>query len=241
MQTAFVAGATGYTGREVVRQLCAGGVRTIAHVRPDSKSPGRWREQFTAMGAIVDMTAWDLPSMRDTMRGHKPDVAFGLLGTTRARAKAAIETGAADASYEAVDYGMTHMVIEALRLEVRTAKMVYLSSVGAKTHTGNAYLRVRGCIEAELMTSGLTYVIARPLFISGPDREETRSMERIGAVATDTILNVIGSIGGRGVRDRFRSITAERLACALIDAASDPAASNTVQSAGELQRRADRK
>jgi uncharacterized protein YbjT (DUF2867 family) len=190
------------------------------------------------MGAVVDSTAWNLEAMRETMRHCRPDVAFALLGTTRARAKAAAAAGA-DASYEAVDYGMTHIVVEALRAEVPSSKVVYLSAIGARTDTRNAYLRVRGCIEAELMTSGLTYVIARPLFISGPDREVSRPTERIATIVTDGLLNVVGMIAGSSVQDRFRSITAERLARALIGAADDPLASNTIQSAGDLQRRAD--
>ena len=44
MEIAFVAGATGYTGREVVRLLAERGVRTLAHVRPDSSSSAAGRD-----------------------------------------------------------------------------------------------------------------------------------------------------------------------------------------------------
>ena len=47
---AFVAGATGFTGREVVAELVRRGVRTLAHVRPDSSRLDEWRERFEAMG-----------------------------------------------------------------------------------------------------------------------------------------------------------------------------------------------
>ena len=53
MQIAFVAGATGYTGREVVRVLLERGVRTVAHVRPDSPHVDEWRSRFEAQGAAV--------------------------------------------------------------------------------------------------------------------------------------------------------------------------------------------
>ena len=62
MSTAFVAGATGYTGREVVRQLAGEGGRVIAHVRPDSGRRDDWQQRFTAMGAEVDFTPWPGPS-----------------------------------------------------------------------------------------------------------------------------------------------------------------------------------
>src|SRR5262245_55763625 len=48
---AFVAGATGYTGNEVVSALRGRGIRTIAHVRPDSSSLERWRKSFEDIGA----------------------------------------------------------------------------------------------------------------------------------------------------------------------------------------------
>ena len=59
MQIAFVAGATGYTGREVVRLLSGRGVRTVAHVRPDSPRVEEWRRRFETEGAAVDVTPWD--------------------------------------------------------------------------------------------------------------------------------------------------------------------------------------
>ena len=37
--SAFVLGATGFVGREVVRQLCVRGSKTHAHVRPDLAFP----------------------------------------------------------------------------------------------------------------------------------------------------------------------------------------------------------
>ena len=57
--TAFVLGATGFVGREVVRQLCVRGTKTYAHVRPDSKQVADWRARFGELGAEVDTTAWD--------------------------------------------------------------------------------------------------------------------------------------------------------------------------------------
>ena len=40
---AFVAGATGFTGREVVRLLVERGVPAVAHVRPDSPRLEEWK------------------------------------------------------------------------------------------------------------------------------------------------------------------------------------------------------
>ena len=61
--TAFVLGATGFVGREVVRQLCVRGTKTYAHVRPDSKQLADWRARFGELRAEVDTTAWDTAAM----------------------------------------------------------------------------------------------------------------------------------------------------------------------------------
>ncbi|HEX6693612.1 MAG TPA: hypothetical protein VF035_02800, partial [Longimicrobiales bacterium] len=58
MITAFVAGATGYTGAEVVRQLATSDTHVVAHVRPDSTALPAWRARFSAAGAAVDVTPW---------------------------------------------------------------------------------------------------------------------------------------------------------------------------------------
>ena len=55
--TAFVLGATGFVGREVVRQLCVRGAKAIAHVRPDSKKLDDWRKTFGEMGAAAGLLA----------------------------------------------------------------------------------------------------------------------------------------------------------------------------------------
>lgn len=85
MTTAFIAGATGYTGRHVSERLAREGVRTIAHVRPDSPALGNWTARFFAAGAEVDSTAWSDDAMARTMARWRPDFVFALLGTTRSR------------------------------------------------------------------------------------------------------------------------------------------------------------
>ena len=81
---AFVAGATGYTGREVVRLLVEKGVPAIAHIRPDSNRMEEWKERFGALGAEFDVTPWEEAAMTQTMARVKPSFVFALLGTTMA-------------------------------------------------------------------------------------------------------------------------------------------------------------
>ncbi|MCB9551577.1 MAG: hypothetical protein H6705_06780 [Myxococcales bacterium] len=74
---AFVAGATGLTGRHVVEGLGAVGGEAVAHVRPDSGRLEAWRARFGEMGAEVDCSAWSREGMEGAMRRWRPDV-FGV-------------------------------------------------------------------------------------------------------------------------------------------------------------------
>ena len=211
-QTAFVAGATGYTGRHVVAGLRRRGVNVVAHVRPDSTALASWRERLEAFGATVDVTPWEHAPMRATLAALRPDFVFALLGTTRRRA--AME--GIDAPYERIDYGLTALLRAAAESAGSAPRFVYLSAIGAREGTGNAYLAVRGRLERELHEGSLPWLIARPAFITGADRDEVRVGERVAAVVTDGLLSVSAMLGLRSLRDRFASLTGRELADGLV-------------------------
>lgn len=234
--TAFVAGATGYTGREVVRFLRARKLDVIAHVRPDSAQLEAWRARWEPMGVQIDSTPWTSEAMTEALKRIQPDLVFALLGTTRARAKREAKEGvpAELNSYESVDYGMTKMLIDGLSTSESRARFVYLSSEGA-SEGGNAYVAVRGRIERELAESPLSWTVARPSFITGPDREESRPAETLGAVVADGALGLLGVLGGGKTRERYRSTTATALASALIHHGLEPSSVNRVLRGEELR------
>ena len=136
MQIAFVAGATGYTGREVVRELVGRGVRTVAHVRPDSARVEEWRDRFEASGAAVDTSPWGDAEMTLTLSSLQPTHVFSLLGTTRERRRRSASRGAAE-SYESIDIRLTAMLIRAAVASGSRPRFVYLSSLGVREHTSN--------------------------------------------------------------------------------------------------------
>ncbi len=236
--SAFVAGATGYVGRALVRLLADGGATVAAHVRPDSPQLAEWRARFGAMGATVDATPWDEDAMSATLAARRPAAVFALLGTTRKRARAAAARGGTE-SYESVDYGLTALLLCAAQRAARetgaTPRFVYLSAVGADASSRNPYVAVRGRVEAELRASGLPWTVARPSFITGPDREESRPAERIAAAVADAALAIPALLGARRLADRFRSTTADELAGALARLAADPRAEHRVVTGEELR------
>lgn len=234
MTAAFVAGASGYTGREVVRLLREQGVTTWAHVRPDSPRLAEWRERFGGLGAEVDATPWEPGALAARLTELRPAVVFALLGTTRARVRRAAESGR-DAGYETVDYGLTMMLYRAAAGSGAHPRFVYLSSAGVREEGGPAYLQVRARVERELREGSLPWLSARPSFITGPDRDEFRAGERIGAVITDSLLSVVGLFGGGKWRDRYRSTTNAVLAAALVRLAFHPGVVNRVVESEDLR------
>ena len=220
---AFVAGATGLTGRAVVQKLRERGIEAVAHVRPDSSRIDEWRTRFEAMGATVDATPWDEDAFVATLRERVPTIVFALLGTTKRRARQAKARGndPAAESYERVDYGLTALLRRAAEASGHTPRFVYLSAIGASATTGNAYMRVRGRIEAELREGDLPYTVVQPSFIVGA-RDEHRSGEAIGAAVMNGALGFVGALGGGKLRDRYRSVTGDELAEMLVRVAVDP-------------------
>ena len=230
---AFVAGATGYTGRAVVRALVDRGARVLAHVRPDAGRRDEWRDRFAAMCAEVDTSPWDEAAMTATLSRLRPTQVFALLGTTRARSRA--EQRSAVEGYERVDYGLTALLLRAAVACGSRPRFVYLSATGVGPGRSNPYLAVRWRLEEELRASGLPYVIARPSFITGPDRDEPRAAERIAATVFDALAGVISRVGGRRFADRYRSTTNVALADALVRLALDPSATAAVVESERLR------
>ncbi len=210
--TAFVLGATGFVGREVVRQLCVRGTQTIAHVRPDSKRLDEWRGKFGEQGAAIDTSAWRVAELAAKLREHQPAQLYILIGTTRGRAKVDAVQGDI---YESIDLGLTQLAVDAARQAGTATRVVYLSSVGADAKARSAYLKARGKAEDIVMKSGLAWAIARPSIITG-EREDSRFGESSAAFVGDGLLALASIAGGKQLRARYRSTSPDVLASALI-------------------------
>jgi uncharacterized protein YbjT (DUF2867 family) len=210
--TAFVLGATGFVGREVIRQLCVRGAKTVAHVRPDSKALDDWRTRLGELGAAVDTTPWQVDALAARFRTVAPAQIYVLIGTTRSRARADAVAGNI---YEAIDLGLTRIAVDAAVASGQRPRIVYLSSIGADPTARSAYLAARGRAEQVVTGAGLPWVIARPSIITG-ERDDGRAGERGAAVVGDGILAIAGVLGGRALRDKYRSTTPDILAAALI-------------------------
>ncbi len=238
-QRAFIAGATGYTGRHVVQCLRKLRIDTHAHVRPDSSALTKWKQEFESQGATIDTTPWEFEPMLETLQRIQPTVVFALLGTTKARAKVAAKSGRRieEESYERIDYGLTALLLRAVQTSEADPRFVYLSSIGVGTSPAHsAYLEARQRLESELVTSGVSFTIARASFITGSDRDEARPGERAAAALTNTLLKVAGALGAHELKARYASATGDALAQNLVMLALDPAAENTIVEGSALRR-----
>ena len=233
--TLFVAGATGYTGREVVRLAVTLGARTLAHVRPDSPKREEWLKTFADMGAEVDCTPWDRLAMTRRLTELEPTHVYALLGTTRKRAAEARKQGI-DASYHAVDHGLTALLLGSALDVAPAPRFIYLSSMGAGGSSRSRYMQARTACETDIRKSGLPYTIVRPSFIVGPDRDAPRPGERIGAGLIDGALNVAAWMGARRFSSRYRSISNTALARALITHGLSPREEGYIVEADQIPR-----
>ncbi|MEN8375805.1 MAG: NAD(P)H-binding protein [Gemmatimonadota bacterium] len=210
---AYVAGATGYVGRALTMRLARAGDPVVAHVRPGSTAAGA-RDALAAAGAIIDRAAWTLEEMRSSLVRWRPSRLFILVGTTRRRSAAARRRGER-AGYEEVDRDLPLLLIEAALSGGVRPTLVYLSALGADAQARNPYLRARGEVEVAARASPLSWVIARPSFVTGPDRTETRPAERWGAAAVDGVTRALAALGWRAPLERYGSLDAARMAAAL--------------------------
>ena len=215
----LVFGATGYTGRHVVQDALSRGIPVVAHLRPGSPRSATVGEKLANAGAELAEVPWSEPEVRALVERVQPTHVFALLGITKAGARReAARTGQLP-SYAQVDTGYTKWVVDACAAQASAPRLVYLSSLGADSPRGNAYLKARHAVEQHLHSTRLPYLVARPSFISGTDRDESRPGERFGSVVADAGLGLLGLLGARSLRDRYVTVSGTDLGRMLVTAA----------------------
>lgn len=152
MPIAFVAGATGYTGRALLAALSpSAGYRGGWTARPQARRAGQLQG-----AAVCDPR--DVAALTAAVRGC--DAIVQLIGTVRARF--------ADGDYDAIDYGTTVALGQAAEA-AGVPRFLLLSSVGADSGRGS-YLATKLKTERWLTSRPLEYTILRPSAIVGAGR-----------------------------------------------------------------------
>lgn len=204
----FVFGATGLTGREVVRQLAQRGQSVTAHIRPDSRRYEQWNNYFSHLGVTVSSADWQQEAVERALEESSPECVFCLVDQIRGG-----------------DVDPTLLALEAAAATGRSPRFVVLSCYRSPSAT-----------EATIRRSTLPWIIARPAAITG-ERDELRPLEWAGTRGLDAVLRLGGTLGLSRLRDRYRSIGHRRLASALLDLALDPESTFACFDPSELRAR----
>ena len=197
--TALVIGGTGLVGAQLLAQLIDDDrfAKVISFARRKTgKTSSKLDEQ------IVD---FDKPeSWSSLVTG---DIAFSSLGTTVSQA------GSKEAQKK-VDYDYQfEFAKSAAKNGVKTYALV--SSAGADPKSSMFYSRIKGELDRDVQRLGFERVrIFRPSLLVG-DREKSRAGEKIGSV-------LLGAVNAIGIARKYREISGDVVARAMINAALDP-------------------
>jgi uncharacterized protein YbjT (DUF2867 family) len=237
-QTILVIGASGYTGTAFVPQAARAGHQVHAHFRTGSPSLQRSAEAFRSVGAHIHECAFTTDELNALVRSVKPDIVCGFLGITRAGAAREEKRTGKRPNYQEVDFGYTNMALQACRAHAPAARFLYLSSTGiSDSEPSNAYMHARWVMEKELRASGQPWTIARPSFITGDNRQESRPAERFAGSLVGGIGGALRALGMPWVDDHWGPMTNEQLASALLNAATAPDCQNRILEAADLRKR----
>lgn len=190
-------GATGLVGQAVLR---------LAVGREDLRLVGIARREVPLpTGARMEVFVAEPAKWGEVLEAVRPDALICALGTTIAKA------GGDRDAFREVD---KELVVDSARaaLAAGVQRLVMVSSVGADRHARNFYLSVKGEAEADIIKLGFSRLdILRPGLLRGRRTGDHRSGERMAILAspvTDLLLH--------GQYRKFRSISAEAVACAAL-------------------------
>jgi uncharacterized protein YbjT (DUF2867 family) len=215
-QRICLVGATGLVGTHLIAQAVG---------RPDVCIIGlARREAALPRGACTEWLLADPSGWPDAIAAARARVLVCALGTTWRKA------GRNEAAFRAVD----HDLVIACGRAARAAgidHMILVSSVGADAQSRSFYLRVKGETEEALARLGLRRLdIVRPALLRGP-RAERRRSERLAVLVSPAI-----DVCLHGSLRRFRSISADRLAQAILLLAGEQEDGRFVHEYDELHR-----
>ncbi len=198
----FVTGATGFVGREVVRQLHEVG-HTIRILARNRQSP-RVREAVSRWGVEVHTG--------DVLEAASLDGALTGIGAVIHLVGIIAEAGAN--TFERVHTGGTQNLVTAAR-QAGVARFVNMSALGTRAGATSRYHRSKWAAEELVRRSGLAFTIFRPSLIYGPGDQFVNLYARI--IRLSPVVPLLGN-----PRARFQPVAVEAVAAAFVRSLGEP-------------------
>lgn len=211
MPKLLVLGATGLVGGAVVRLALSNPAVTevIAPTRRPLRQQGR-----TLTNPIVNFDALD-----SRAAWWNVDAAISALGTTT-------RDTPSEAEYEKIETRYPVAVAALVRGHGAKA-FAYVSSIGASPDSRWFYLRTKGIAERQLQETGIpSLTLVRPSVIAGK-RQPPRRLEEL----TARLYRIVGPF----LPKRWRVVSAEQIAKALLNAALEAKIGTTIIESEALQ------
>ena len=198
----FVTGATGFVGREIVRELSAAGhkVRILTR-RGDAQQTQESLPRFEA--EVHNGNVVDAASLEGALTGMEAVV--HLVG---------IISEAGKSTFENIHVrGTRNMIAEAQRAGVK--RFVHMSALGTRPGAVSRYHQTKWAAEELVRGSGLDYTIFRPSLIYGPQDHFVNQFAKI--IRFSPVVPVIGAS-----RARFQPVPVEAVAAAFAKSLAKP-------------------
>ncbi len=168
IQRILVTGATGFVGRNVVRELLARGITPVCLVRSPRKLFAQHPEVSRDRFATVTGSLSDRGVLRDA--AEHSDAVIHLVGIIIARRLKG-------QTFAGVHVRGTRNVVVAAR-EAGLTRYIHMSALGARADAVSEYHRTKWEAEEYVRQSGLDWTVFRPSLIHGPDGEFMSLMKR---------------------------------------------------------------
>jgi NADH dehydrogenase len=198
----LVTGATGFVGREIVRQLHEKGhsIRILAR----SRNASRVEEAVSCWGAEVHPgDVLDAASLDGAV--NRTEAIIHLVG---------IIGEAGENTFENVHTRGTGNLVTAAR-QAKVRRFVHMSALGTRPNAASRYHQTKWAAEELVRHSGLDFTVFRPSLIYGPQDQFINLFARL--IRLSPVVPLMGS-----PRARFQPVSVETVAAALTKSLGEP-------------------